>query len=494
MAAAGSLKKMLSHSAVYGVGTVLAKATSVIMLPIYTRYLTPADYGLLELLSLLTDLTALLFGMRIFTGVYRYYFDTDDVQRKNEVISTALIANVAMHAIGVFFLVCLSYPASILVMKDSSHQGLIVAFAFSLLTMSLTTVPMLYIRAQQKPWFYLMVSASKLALQVLFNVIFVVVLHWGPAGIVASTLITGLIIGTSLSLWVTRHTGLRFSKDVVKRLITFGWPLMLANLGSFYLSFGDRMFLQHYWGLAVVGLYALAYRFGYALYSVAFGTFMLIWSTESYQVYRQDNRLQIFQRTFILTICSMIFLATGLCVFAKEILQVMSAPEFLPAHLIIPFVVASCTVKAATDYCSFSVSVAEKTKHFLQASILSTIVMTVGYAALIPSFGGMGAGAAALVGTLAELWWVVRTGSRYFDMQLPWKKVAFVFGSGAVVYGISVEISESSDTLILTLALKALLMAGFLVALFFSPIMSSTERNAVFGKARTTLQRLAAGR
>ncbi len=75
MAAAGSLKKMLSHSAVYGVGTVLAKATSVIMLPIYTRYLTPADYGLLELLSLLTDLTALLFGMRIFTGVYRYYFE-----------------------------------------------------------------------------------------------------------------------------------------------------------------------------------------------------------------------------------------------------------------------------------------------------------------------------------------------------------------------------------------------------------------------------------
>ncbi len=61
--------------------------------------------------------------MRIFTGVYRYYFDTDDVKRKNEVISTALIANVAMHAIGGLLLVCLSYPASILVMKDSSHQG-----------------------------------------------------------------------------------------------------------------------------------------------------------------------------------------------------------------------------------------------------------------------------------------------------------------------------------------------------------------------------------
>ncbi len=184
--------------------------------------------------------------------------------------------------------------------------------------MSLTTVPMLYIRAQQKPWFYLMISASKLALQVLFNVVFVVVLHWGPAGIVRQHADHRPDHRDHLSLWVTRHTGLHFSKDVVKRLIAFGWPLMLANLGSFYLSFGDRMFLQHYWGLAVVGLYALAYRFGYALYSVAFGTFMLIWSTESYQVYRQDNRLQIFQRTFVLTMCSMIFLATGLCVFARK--------------------------------------------------------------------------------------------------------------------------------------------------------------------------------
>jgi len=69
-----------------------------------------------------------------------------------------------------------------------------------------------------------------------------------------------------------------------------------------------------------------------------------------------------------------------------------------------------------------------------------------------------------------------------------------VFGSGAIVYFISVEITETSDALLLTLALKALLMAGFLVALFFSPIMSSTERSAVFGKARNTLQRLAAGR
>jgi O-antigen/teichoic acid export membrane protein len=469
----GSLRKTLSHSAIYAIGIVLGKATSIIMLPIYTHYLTPADYGLLALLSMITDITALVFGLRISSGVYRYYFETTDPARQQAVISTALTANIVLHGVGVLFLVAFSAPASKLVMHDMAHQGLLSAFAFSLLTMSLITVPMLFIRAQQRPWLYLAVSASKLFLQVGLNILFIVRLGWGPAGMVASTLLTGAIVGTILSAWTIRHTGFCFYQQVAGKLLAFSWPLMLTELPNFYLTFGDRFLIQHFWDLAEVGLYSLAYQFGYALYSLVFGTFDLIWSTESYIVYRQDDRLSIFQRTFLVVMLAMILIATAIGVLSHEILNVLSDPSFLPAHQMIPPLVIAMVVKAATDFCGFSISISEKTRHFLEASSLAAVVMTIGYLLLIPQFGGLGAGLATLIGMLAELWWVVRSGHRYFDMQLPWLKVGMAFALGFVVYFASTAFSGSS---IFVVAAKSTLLLGFAAVLFLSLVLGGELR------------------
>ena len=46
------LKFLLTHSSIYGIGTVVSQIVAFIMLPIYTRYLTPEDYGVVELLSM----------------------------------------------------------------------------------------------------------------------------------------------------------------------------------------------------------------------------------------------------------------------------------------------------------------------------------------------------------------------------------------------------------------------------------------------------------
>ena len=56
---------IVSHSSIYMIGTILKRSVSLIMLPIYTRYLTPADYGVVELLSMLLDFAAIIFSARV---------------------------------------------------------------------------------------------------------------------------------------------------------------------------------------------------------------------------------------------------------------------------------------------------------------------------------------------------------------------------------------------------------------------------------------------
>ena len=58
---------------IYAVGILLSRALSVVMLPIYTRYLSPADYGVLELIGMTLEVIAIFAGAQIALGIFRYY-------------------------------------------------------------------------------------------------------------------------------------------------------------------------------------------------------------------------------------------------------------------------------------------------------------------------------------------------------------------------------------------------------------------------------------
>src|SRR5271156_1388145 len=61
------------HSVVYGIGGVLTKAVSFLLLPFYTHYLIPRDYGVLEILDLSMSLLAMFLNMGIMAAMLRYY-------------------------------------------------------------------------------------------------------------------------------------------------------------------------------------------------------------------------------------------------------------------------------------------------------------------------------------------------------------------------------------------------------------------------------------
>ena len=77
------------YSVRYGAGIVLSQSISFLMLPIYTRFLSPADYGVMELIELALDLIATVAGARIAVGIFRYYHKARDVESQNAVVSTA---------------------------------------------------------------------------------------------------------------------------------------------------------------------------------------------------------------------------------------------------------------------------------------------------------------------------------------------------------------------------------------------------------------------
>src|SRR5512147_2896613 len=87
------------HTLVYAAGILLAKAVSFAMLPIYTRFLTPSDYGVMELIEMTLDVVAILAGARVAVGIFRYYHKASSDEERDAVISTALMVLAASYTL-----------------------------------------------------------------------------------------------------------------------------------------------------------------------------------------------------------------------------------------------------------------------------------------------------------------------------------------------------------------------------------------------------------
>src|SRR5690606_13206608 len=191
------------------------------MLPIYTRYLTPADYGIVELLVVMVSLIELLFGARLFHAVTRYYYEQDSKRESDAVMSTALIITSLISAAAVFGIFIFRDPLSGLMFGTDSHRLLVALFGVQVLTQALEYYALGYIRIQQRPWLFIIASMSKLAMQLGLNILLIVVMKMGVLGVVLASVLASAVFTFAMTIYTFWNTGLQFSRHMARKLLLF---------------------------------------------------------------------------------------------------------------------------------------------------------------------------------------------------------------------------------------------------------------------------------
>ena len=469
-------RKMVSHASIYALGNILRNAVSFIMLPIYTRYLTPADYGLIELLSMLIDFISIVLGMRLGEAIFRFYCNATNDQDRKSVISTSLLLSVLLNGIGVVLVLLFSKFLAQLLFGDIGLTRYIELFSLTLLLQAFIEIPLTYIRAQERPWLFVGFSLFKLALQLGLNIYFVVVQGMHVEGVIYSALISGAIVACVLLTYTIATAGMHFSYRISTQIVQFSLPLMMASVGSFYLTFGDRYFLRLFGDLADVGIYALGYKFGFILTVLMWDPFEKIWATRRYEIYKKPDAVNVFQRTFVFMSVLLLSAALGISLFVKDLLIVMSDPAYHAAHAIVPIILAAYVVQSWTNYCYFGLLLSRKTMQITYGSAIAVGVITVAYLTLIPMFGVYGAAWATVIGFVARLYWISWKSSLEYDMQLPWGKVGLLVGLAAGIYALSWLIPES---LLPSIILRSMLFFLFFLIFMKLPILSAGEKALV---------------
>jgi O-antigen/teichoic acid export membrane protein len=473
--------QLISHTSIYMFGDILRRVVSLIMLPIYTRYLTPADYGVVELLSMLLDFASIIFGARVGQAVFRYYCTAESEHDRRSIISSALALSVVLNGLGAFMVTAFSGPLAIAIFSDESLKTYIALFSISMLLAPIMDIPLVYIRAQQKPWVFLVFSITKLALQLSLNIYLIVILEMHVEGVIYSAVISSAVMSLLLLGYTIPRTGIHVSMRISRSLFSFSLPLKLATIGSFYLTFGDRYILNIYTDLSQVGIYALGYKFGFILLLLTWDPFEYMWDAEKYVIYNKPNAIDIYQRVFLYTSSVMIFIGLCISLYSKDFIKLMADSAFLDAYRIVPVIIIAYILQAWTSYCDLGILLKKNTIQIAYAGIVGVIVITCAYFTLIPLYGIYGAAWSTVIGFLARFLWTYWKGIQHYNMGLPWRKVLVSALLAIVIYPVSLLVPEDP---MMSIILRTALVLSYIFIFLSLPILSKDEKKDIWKTIR----------
>ena len=420
---------------IYGFGIVMRRAATLIMLPIYTRLLTPSDYGLLQMLDITLDVASILMSAGMTAGVMRFYFKATTDRARHEVIVTAALLVLAMNVIGG---ICLALGAGLVhdhVLGGAGTITMVYVAAANFALNEMLTVPMLLMQVEGRPTLFSVTSLVRLVGQLSLNVLLLVVLGLGPMGILVSTLITNIAVGGTAMVWMLRRVGFRPSMRALRDLRRFGVPYQLATAAIFTLQFGDRFFLEAYRGLAVVGLYAFAYQFGFLIDQLGAQPFMRAWQPRRFAQAR-DTRAEREQSDnaglHALTVC-VVSLGLAIALFARPGLRIIASPDYYPAAKLIPLIVTAFVFQAWGGVVQFGIDASEKTRYTTLVVWVSAALVLMLYALLIPRFGAYGAATATISSFAVRTALLQYYSNKLWPLRYDWSRQFRILGVAAAL-------------------------------------------------------------
>lgn len=402
------------HAAIYGLGILLSKAVSFLMLPIYTRYLTPADYGVMSLIEMTLNVVAIMAGARLAQGVFRYYHKADSDEGRQSVVSTALLTlGISYFTFGAATFLAAT-PISRLVFDTAAHAHLVRLSAAAFAFRSFITVPLAFARVEDRSLFYVGANGVKLLLALSLNLILIVGLGWGVEGVFTSTLVTNVAVGLALTAWVIWQVGFRVRRETVRALLRYGVPLMGMQAATFIATFSDRYFLQAAAGESTVGLYSLAYKFGFLLAVVGFLPFEKVWGPKRFEIADRPDSDELLASGFVYANVFLLTVGVGIALFVDDLLRIMSDPSFHGAADVVPLILAAYVLQSWARAQDIGILVRERTEYVTLANWVAAGVAVLGYWWLVPRYLEVGAAVATLVA------FGVRYGLTYLFSQKLW--------------------------------------------------------------------------
>lgn len=439
-----SNRSFVKHATIYGLASLLVQAGGFVLLPLYTRYLTPADYGVLEVLSRMAETvgTCLMFG-GLRQAMFTFYQQSPDEADRRRVVATmfGLLGTTILFGGGL--VLTLAEPLSGLLNQFMHagaapiNSGLLRLALLAILLEPLSQVPLTLLQARVESMRFVIVNVSQFLLRIALCVLFVKYLHGGVAGALASSVVIGTLFGFLLCFSELIRSCGRPDVAKLRVLLRFALPLVPGGLCFFVLHHGDRFFLLRYCDMQDVGTYSLGYKLALAVGTFSLSPLFMVWSSQMYQAAEGDNAPEVFGTAITRILAVYLLAALALALFQDEVVRLLGGAAYARASSVVAPVLLACFFQSAASLMDAGLYVRHRTELKLGITLATTAVMLLMYSLLIPTYGSMGAALATLIGFafLAVCTWGV---SRHvFPIRYEWSRLAALLSLAIALWLVS---------------------------------------------------------
>lgn len=466
------MKRLFKHLSIYGLGGILSKSITFLLLPLYTRLLTPADYGILALVTIVGNVIGILYGLMISSGFIRNYYDNSEEEKRKILFSTALCFTF-INAL-IFSLIGIAFSGNTASLIFKFHNGSLYIKLIIISTMLHSCSPIFYgllmVREQSKK--YVAVNIITLITTLTSTIILLVVFEWTVKGV-----LVGQIIGKSVELFILtllmlKNINITFSRSALIDMLKFSGPLIPTQLAFLILTLSDRFFLQGYKNVTDVGLYSLGYKFAALIPLFAIQP-LKAWGPYIFSLIQNPKKCKAtianFSRYYLSAI---LFLTILISVFSREVLMVMAKSDYWSAGKVVYILCISSVFFGMINVVSYGFHIVKKTWITSFFFIFGAFLNLYFNYLLIPKYGMIGASVATSLSFLCILIGYFIFLEKVYPIPFKYFKFIFVFILSGIVYYTSTFIQFG---IIQSIAIKLLVVLLFPIILIISGYFSKTE-------------------
>ena len=377
------VRSLLSDSALYGLAIFLMKGISLLMLPVYTHYLSTEDYGRLEVLVVCANVLSIFLGFGLVEALYRFVgLAEGDVKKRRYAGECLLLAMFIASAAYLVFHFFSDNIASLLPAQIKGDEVYLLGIALALGGM--INVPLAWLRITNRASLFFSVTMVKVVIQVALS-FYWLAKGWGIISILASGAVSSVVVALWLSFIQIKETGLSVSRKHLLAIGNYGWPIFIGGVATFALSGMDRWLLAAHFSAADIATYAIAIKFA-LVPTLLIQPFTLWWYPKRFSVLKENNGKAVNAKFAMLGAVLAVLTCGMLGLIGPSLIRWLTPDAYHGAALILPWLLLCTALKLVAELLNLGCYIDADSQRQMYINLIASALGALLLVLLIPSF------------------------------------------------------------------------------------------------------------
>ncbi len=461
---------------IYGFSNLLTKIVAVTLIPLYTNYLSVYEVGIIALLEMIELFVVTFIPIGCVNAMWRYLPDSPS-KDKNKIIITSftLIIISGFLTVGLLFFFK-SYLSKVLIIKSS--DTLIIFVLLSCFLRALSNFIFWILQYKNQAFTYLLLSLTQFISLILLTIYFIIGHQTGIVGIYFAKVIVFSVIFIYTIFYLIRSAPAIPSFGLMKKLLSYGLPIIPLILLMPFLTVSDRYFLHLFSSVEDIGRYGIAYKFGMLINMLLVIPVQRSWGPQMFQVGNliEENKRIHRDITFYYSYIGL-FIILGLYLFAETILLIFANENYLSVSWVIPWISLAYFIGGFKIFLQASASIADRTDLFIKTGIYTIISNLLLNYILIKNFSIQGAVASTILSYLILVILLFFSSKRVSKIKWPIKRI--IHGASIAFFLIITFYILKKNDLDYEIIIKVFLLILFPIISFLTNLIGNRELNGL---------------